>query len=68
MKIAEFLAYLFPKPEFQVTMRHVIGLWFFKIFGAVAQLGERRVRNAKVRGSIPLCSTKSILTARQINS
>ena len=25
--------------------------------GAVAQLGERRVRNAKVRGSIPLCST-----------
>ena len=28
-------------------------------FGAVAQLGERRVRNAKVRGSIPLSSTKS---------
>src|SRR5271163_4900464 len=26
--------------------------------GAVAQLGERRVRNAKVRGSIPLGSTK----------
>jgi uncharacterized protein YndB with AHSA1/START domain len=25
--------------------------------GAVAQLGERRVRNAEVRGSIPLCST-----------
>ncbi len=25
--------------------------------GAVAQLGERRVRNAKVRGSIPLSST-----------
>ena len=25
--------------------------------GAVAQLGERSVRNAKVRGSIPLCST-----------
>ena len=25
--------------------------------GAVAQLGERRVRNAKVRGSIPLGST-----------
>ena len=24
--------------------------------GAVAQLGERRVRNAEVRGSIPLCS------------
>ena len=27
------------------------------MFGAVAQLGERRVRNAEVRGSIPLCST-----------
>ena len=26
--------------------------------GAVAQLGERRVRNAEARGSIPLCSTK----------
>ena len=28
--------------------------------GAVAQLGERRVRNAKVRGSIPLGSTNSM--------
>ncbi len=28
--------------------------------GAVAQLGERRVRNAKVRGSIPLGSTNRI--------
>ena len=27
--------------------------------GAVAQLGERRVRNAKVRGSIPLGSTNA---------
>jgi hypothetical protein len=26
--------------------------------GAVAQLGERVVRNDEVRGSIPLCSTK----------
>ena len=26
--------------------------------GAVAQLGERRVRNAKVEGSIPFRSTK----------
>src|SRR4030095_2763492 len=25
--------------------------------GAVAQLGERRVRNAEVEGSIPFCST-----------
>jgi hypothetical protein len=25
--------------------------------GAVAQLGERDVRNVEVRGSIPLCST-----------
>jgi hypothetical protein len=29
----------------------------FRAHGAVAQLGERRVRNAKVRGSIPLGST-----------
>jgi hypothetical protein len=27
--------------------------------GAVAQLGERRVRNAEVRGSIPLGSTNT---------
>ena len=26
--------------------------------GAVAQLGERHVRNVQVGGSIPLCSTK----------
>ena len=30
-----------------------------KYHGAVAQLGERRVRNAKVRGSIPLGSTNT---------
>ena len=30
-------------------------------FGAVAQLGERRVRNAEVRGSIPLGSTNPLL-------
>ena len=29
-------------------------------FGAVAQLGERRVRNAKVEGSIPFRSTTRI--------
>jgi hypothetical protein len=28
--------------------------------GAVAQLGERRVRNAKVEGSIPFRSTTSL--------
>ena len=28
-------------------------------FGEVAQLGERRVRNAEVEGSIPFFSTKS---------
>jgi hypothetical protein len=33
--------------------------------GAVAQLGERRVRNAKVRGSIPLGSTK-LGSSRQV--
>ena len=30
--------------------------------GDVAQLGERRVRNAKVEGSIPFVSTKFHLT------
>src|SRR5688572_5728335 len=33
------------------------------IDGAVAQLGERRVRNAKVEGSIPFRSTNSTLRA-----
>lgn len=28
-----------------------------KCIGALAQLGERKVRNLEVRGSIPLCST-----------
>jgi hypothetical protein len=28
-----------------------------RTYGAVAQLGERRVRNAKVEGSIPFRST-----------
>ena len=28
--------------------------------GALAQLGERKVRNLEVRGSIPLCSTNSV--------
>ena len=28
-----------------------------KRIGALAQLGERKVRNLEVRGSIPLCST-----------
>ena len=30
----------------------------FQMFGDVAQLGERGVRNAEARGSIPLISTK----------
>lgn len=33
-----------------------------QVIGAVAQLGERIVRNDKVRGSIPLCSTNDLLT------
>src|SRR4051812_42322738 len=33
-----------------------------RIRGAVAQLGERLVRNEKVSGSIPLSSTISLLT------
>ena len=35
--------------------------------GAVAQLGERRVRNAEVEGSIPFRSTKG-LSLREIGS
>src|SRR5206468_1730686 len=34
--------------------------------GAVAQLGERRVRNAKVEGSIPFRSTRPSLTQEKI--
>ena len=30
---------------------------FIIVYGALAQLGERQVRNLEVRGSIPLCST-----------
>lgn len=33
-------------------------------FGAVAQLGERDVRNVEARGSIPLCSTILDVPAR----
>jgi hypothetical protein len=32
-----------------------------RLVGAVAQLGERLVRNEEVSGSIPLSSTKTIL-------
>src|SRR3979490_1121101 len=34
------------------------------LLGAVAQLGERRVRNAKVEGSIPFRSTNFLLFFR----
>jgi hypothetical protein len=34
--------------------------------GAVAQLGERGVRNAEARGSIPLCSTGSPIGYRRL--
>jgi hypothetical protein len=34
-------------------------LVFVALSGGVAQLGERRVRNAKVEGSIPFSSTSS---------
>ena len=33
-----------------------------RMVGAVAQLGERLVRNEEVSGSIPLSSTKSAIT------
>ena len=34
-----------------------------RVFGAVAQLAERVVRNDEVRGTILLCSTKNPLRA-----
>ena len=38
----------------------------FERIGAVAQLGERSVRNAEVRGSIPLGSTYETATIAQL--
>lgn len=38
-----------------------------KIFGAVAQLGERLVRNEKVGGSTPLCSILLLIPQININ-
>ncbi len=38
-----------------LSLRHKFVLAFG---GAVAQLGERQVRNLEVVGSIPICSTK----------
>ena len=35
--------------------------------GALAQLGERVVRNHEVSGSIPLCSTKYIIHRIAVN-
>ena len=46
-----------PFPIFGRARRRAAARGFGRI-GAVAQLGERRVRNAEVRGSIPLGSTK----------
>ena len=37
------------------------GFRFRGVFGAIAQLVERVVRNDEVRGSIPLCSTSIYL-------
>ena len=50
---------LFPTQKMGVRFPpHLPRFFFFSsVDGAVAQLGERRVRNAEVRGSIPLCST-----------
>ena len=49
-----------PFPIFRRAPRRTSGADFGESIGsigAVAQLGERRVRNAEVRGSIPLSST-----------
>src|SRR5689334_22925011 len=40
------------------AMAHTVYSLALRTDGAVAQLGERCVRNAEVRGSIPLSSTK----------
>ncbi len=43
---------------FRVWPKPYLSLYYDECFGAVAQLGERRVRNAKVGSSILLRSTK----------
>jgi hypothetical protein len=48
----------FQRPDVRTfgTIRPLL-LLFVALKGGVAQLGERRVRNAKVEGSIPFSST-----------
>ena len=43
-------------PRFMPLAPHPVPRYNKRI-GALAQLGERKVRNLEVRGSIPLCST-----------
>ena len=43
------------------------GAIFCRLAGAVAQLGERLVRNEEVRGSTPLGSTKSPVSYCKLN-
>ena len=45
-----------PKPTPLTAL--TVGSYMPADFGAVAQLGERHVRNVEVSGSIPLGSTK----------
>jgi hypothetical protein len=44
-------------------VRRVFAQTNARVNGAVAQLGERGVRNAEARGSIPLCSTNTSATS-----
>ena len=50
-----------PRPSHDMTLRRaeaVVNLMVSGTRGAVAQLGERSVRNAEVEGSIPFRSTR----------
>ena len=52
--------------NFQLTI--FINFVRINFYGDVAQLGERGVRNAEVRGSIPLISTKILIQSCQMDS
>ena len=54
--------------DFIRLRRTAVGLVWQKLYcGDVAQLGERGVRNAEVRGSSPLISTKIIESPEYLN-
>jgi hypothetical protein len=51
----------FPYRGFESHPLRNLSNWPLPIFGAVAQLGERHVRNVQAEGSSPFCSTLAVL-------